>query len=125
MSRQLRLAIEIDCDARVIRAVGATRDYGMVLLAVSERFVKPLPFAASLAAPRLTLERRINAMSASLVNVVPTAALPFGLVALVAITVAARTPRPAPLATVNGMAAPKMSARLSLQPVHRRPHFKG
>jgi beta-lactamase regulating signal transducer with metallopeptidase domain len=97
MSRQLRLAIEIDCDARVIRAVGATRHYGMVLLAVSERFTKPLPLAASLAEPRHTLERRINAMSAPRQRRPLLASLPFAALALLATTAASRAPRPAPL----------------------------
>src|SRR5204863_9196512 len=38
MARQLRLAIEIDCDARVIRSGEKTREYALLLLAVGERY---------------------------------------------------------------------------------------
>ena len=41
MSRRLRLAIEIDCDARVIRASNARHSYGHMLITVGERYAAP------------------------------------------------------------------------------------
>jgi hypothetical protein len=63
MLRRLRLAIEIDCDRRVIDAVGGARRYGLAVLAASERFAAPLPMSARLHESRLQLEARINAMT--------------------------------------------------------------
>jgi hypothetical protein len=63
MLRRLRLTIEIDCDRRVIDALGSARRYGRALLDASERFATPLPMAASLYESRLQLEARIDAMT--------------------------------------------------------------
>ena len=57
--RRLRLAIEIDCDARVLRRTVDPRDYGALLLAVGERKGQPA-FALALAEPTTMLERRIR-----------------------------------------------------------------
>jgi hypothetical protein len=97
MVRQLRRSMEFDCDARVIRAVGDASEYGRVLLAVGERFIAPLPLAASLSAPRPLLEQRIDAMSAPRFRHPLRVALPFVALALLATTAATRAPRPAPL----------------------------
>jgi beta-lactamase regulating signal transducer with metallopeptidase domain len=56
MVRRLRLAIEIDCDQRVIDAVGGARQYGLALLAVGERYADSLPIAASLQESPLQIE---------------------------------------------------------------------
>ena len=61
--RRLRLAIEIDCDQRVLRASAQRREYGELLLTVGARQSAPLPFATSLAERRPFLERRIRAMT--------------------------------------------------------------
>lgn len=63
MLRRLRLAIEIDCDRRVIEAIGGAKRYGRALLDASERFAAPLPMAASLHESPLQLEARIDAMT--------------------------------------------------------------
>jgi bla regulator protein blaR1 len=59
---RLRRAIELDCDARVLRGF-AERDYGEALIAVAVRRSEPLRLALSLLRPRTPLERRIAAMS--------------------------------------------------------------
>jgi beta-lactamase regulating signal transducer with metallopeptidase domain len=62
--RRLRLAIEVDCDARVLRGRGDVRAYGEVLLEVGRRAVRSrLPLAA-FAEPVSSLERRIRIMTA-------------------------------------------------------------
>lgn len=92
--RRLRLAIEVDCDARVLRRRGDVRAYGSVLLEVGRRAVRsPLPVAA-FAEPVSSLERRIRIMTAPrarrpLLRAAAFAALAAGLVA-----VACEAPQP-------------------------------
>jgi len=95
MVRRLRLAIEVDCDARVIGAVGRRHEYGMLLLAVGERRSARLPLAASLAQQQPFLERRINAMTAVRPRRPLIASLPLVAIALAATAAAAQTPVPA------------------------------
>lgn len=61
---RLRLSVELDCDARVLRSGVPAAAYGALLLEVAERRGGRLAAAASLAEPRSFLERRIMAMSA-------------------------------------------------------------
>lgn len=59
--RRLRLAIEIDCDARVVRGGADALTYSEVLLAVRERRTATTPLAAvALTEPVSQLERRIR-----------------------------------------------------------------
>jgi hypothetical protein len=60
--RRLRLAIEIDCDARVLRGRGDVRGYGALLLEVGQRAAGGVMPVAALALSRSFLERRIRAM---------------------------------------------------------------
>ncbi len=55
--RRLRLALELDCDARVLRGGGDARRYGSLLLEVGQRRAA---FALGLAEPKSMLERRIR-----------------------------------------------------------------
>ena len=57
--RRLRLAIEIDCDARVLRR-GDAREYGRLLVDVADRLARGTPLATALAFPRNFLEWRIR-----------------------------------------------------------------
>lgn len=59
--RRYRLAIEIDCDARVLTREPRARQYGQLLMLISQRV--PAPALAPMLAPsRSHLERRIAAM---------------------------------------------------------------
>lgn len=64
VARRLRLAVEVDCDARVLRRVRSdVGTYGNLLLEVGRRTAGlPLP-AASFSRPRSQLEHRILAMT--------------------------------------------------------------
>ena len=63
--RRLRLAVEADCDARVLRRRADVRAYGSVLLEVGRRASRGrLAAAAAFAEPVSTLERRIRIMTA-------------------------------------------------------------
>jgi TonB family protein len=68
IARRLRAAVEIDCDARVLRAHPDVTRYGTLLLAVAQRGVPRAPHAlaalAALAPARSDLARRIEAMRA-------------------------------------------------------------
>lgn len=117
IARRLRLAIEIDCDARVMRAMGRPREYGMLLLAVGARNTFSLPLAASLAEDRPLLERRILAMTASRPSRPVLASLPFVALVLAGGVAMAQTPAPPPLPTkapsapqapMAGVAAPTL-----------------
>lgn len=60
--RRLRHAIEIDCDARVLRSRPDARAYCTLLLDVGERTLAGVAPVAALAEPATLLERRIEAM---------------------------------------------------------------
>ena len=60
--RRLRLAIEIDCDARVLRRGYDVSRYGEVLIAVGERQSPTIGMAAAMSEPGSQLERRIRNM---------------------------------------------------------------
>ena len=62
-ARRLRLAIEMDCDARVLRAHPSPERYGMLILTIAQRrSTAPALFAPMLSEPTTNLERRILAM---------------------------------------------------------------
>lgn len=61
--RRLRLAVEVDCDARTLRGGGDVATYGDLLLRVGARGSATALTAAAFAEPRSFLERRIRAMT--------------------------------------------------------------
>jgi TonB family protein len=62
-ARRLRLTIEMDCDARVLRAHPSPERYGMLMLTIAQRrSLSPAVFAPMLTEPTTQLERRILAM---------------------------------------------------------------
>lgn len=62
-ARRLRLAIEMDCDARVLRAHPSAERYGLLMLTIAQRrSAVPSHFAPMLSEPTTQLERRILAM---------------------------------------------------------------
>jgi hypothetical protein len=65
MLRRLRFAMEVDCDARVLRGGAEARDYGMALLYVSERQIGASAAAIALIERTSQLERRIDIMFSS------------------------------------------------------------
>lgn len=61
--RELRLAIEFDCDQRVLAAGASPADYASTLLDCSLQRCAPFAVTAAMAEPASTLERRIEAMT--------------------------------------------------------------
>ena len=96
IARRLRLAIEIDCDRRVVGAIGDAAEYGELLLTVGTLRRTPFLFVASLAERHGFLEQRIKAMTPSISRHPRTATVALIFVALVASTAAIRAPRPGP-----------------------------
>jgi BlaR1 peptidase M56 len=105
--RRLRLAVEMDCDARVLRRHPDRERYGRLLLEVSRRAARSLVPVAAFHEPMSLLERRIRAIAAG----TPRRLLWHGLVSVGAtvlfIVVACEAPRPVGVADVaSGNVAP-------------------
>ncbi len=90
--RGLRHAIEIDCDARVLKSQPDTREYCSLLLDVGERTLAGVAPLAALAEPSTLLERRVDVMTSRLGTSAKSAlALAAGVALLVVGCVAPRT----------------------------------
>lgn len=103
--RRLRQAIELDCDARVLRRAPDARRYGTLLLEVGRRRAAPV-MAVALADPPSFLERRIRLITsrAKIVSVRRVAGLGLVAAALVTVAVCTRDPLAAeldPIAALN------------------------
>jgi beta-lactamase regulating signal transducer with metallopeptidase domain len=96
ITRRLRLAIEIDCDQRVIGAAADAREYGELLLRVGSRRRLPELFVVSLVERHGFLEQRIKAMTSARPRHPRIAAALLVLVAIAVTTAAVRAPRPSP-----------------------------
>jgi TonB family protein len=92
--RQLRLAVEMDCDARVLGHGHSTLDYGELLLQVGRRRAHLPLTAAALGEPRSFLARRIRRMTARLPRWRWLGATAASGIAAVAVVAACEAPRP-------------------------------
>ncbi|MFI5246500.1 MAG: M56 family metallopeptidase, partial [Gemmatimonadales bacterium] len=90
-SRQLRLALELDCDSRTLRDPGAVVAYGKLLLLIAQR-QRMTRLAPMLAESNSHLSRRITAMTRGSVSFQPLRVAALGAVA-VAATIAACSSR--------------------------------
>lgn len=102
MLSRLRLAVEIDCDSRVMARVPDTRAYGGVLLEAGRR-LSGVPTLVAFAEPRRLLERRIRSLTAKPYAHPVARGLAFGLLGATSVVLAmcARDPvaGPDPLET--------------------------
>jgi hypothetical protein len=73
--RRLRFAIEIDCDARVLRRGYDISRYGEILIAVAERQSVTIAMAAAMAEPSSLLEQRIRSMLRKKTKHIPATAV--------------------------------------------------
>ncbi|MEW5931730.1 MAG: M56 family metallopeptidase, partial [Gemmatimonadota bacterium] len=96
--RRLRLAVEIDCDARVLRRRGDVRAYGSLLLEVGRRAGGSALAVAAFSEPASFLERRIRIMTQPRERSPWTRAAGFGALALGLGAAACETPAPTSLA---------------------------
>lgn len=91
--RRLRLAVETDCDRRVLQSGADPRAYGDLLLRVGERSVRVLGLAALAERPSF-LERRIDEMTRPDSKHREPKAIVTGALALAAVFVACEAPAP-------------------------------
>jgi hypothetical protein len=103
---RLRLAAEIDCDARVIAAGGDVRAYATVLVNASERLMATSILARAFAGRRSVLERRIVAMAAARAPRGVRRALAASAIAVLCVALACAAPKPQGM-TIGGAAAPQ------------------
>ena len=91
---RLRLAIEVDCDARVLARSGDARGYGTLLLEVGQRRAR---FAVGLAESKSSLERRIRMITERTKGRRTVRALALAALSGVVLAVACETPGPTEL----------------------------
>lgn len=89
--RRLRLAIEMDCDARVLRRSADVRGYGALLLEVGQRRSR---LALGLVETRTLLERRIRMMTRKTTGRRPLRALTLAGISGLVLAMACETPGP-------------------------------
>lgn len=117
--RRLRLAVEIDCDARVLRRHPDVRRYGALLLAVGQQATGPrLPLAA-LGTPPTTLERRIRTMTMSRPRHPRLLGGALALSAIALTLVACELPRPTEVAPVAELPLASIRSETGFEPGER------
>jgi len=118
-ARRLRLAIELDCDARVLRAHPTPERYGLLMLTIAQRrSIAPALYAPMLTEPATQLERRIVAMSTTTRRVVRATVLG-GAATLVAVLFACTLKSDtvtAPATSAGGQSLPAVEARAGTGP---------
>jgi TonB family protein len=92
--RRLRLALEVDCDARVLRRRADVRAYGSVLIEVGRRAARTRLAAAAFAEPVSSLERRIRIMTAPRARRPLLRAAAFAALSAALVFVACEAPQP-------------------------------
>jgi TonB family protein len=92
--RRLRLAVEMDCDARVLRADPRVDRYGSLLLAIAQHPRVAVYGAATLTESTSDLERRIDAMTRKPSPAPRITAATLATFALAAVLAACMTPAP-------------------------------
>ena len=104
--RRLRMAVELDCDARVLSGGADVERYGLLLLAVGQRTRRNLTPVAALAEDRTLLARRIATMSEPRTKTSLTRVALWGALATAGVLVACELPSGERLASPNEEASP-------------------
>lgn len=104
IARRLRLAIELDCDRRVLRDTPDAREYTELLLTVGSRRPAAFLLGAALAERHGILEQRIKAMTSRTPRHPRIAAATLVILAFIVATAAVRAPRPGPVNRTNANA---------------------
>jgi len=94
MVSRLRLAVELDCDARVLRGGAVARTYGMLLIDLAEYCSGLRVGAPALADDASHLQQRLNAMKPEFPKFARTRASAIALLAVSALVVACETKMP-------------------------------
>lgn len=116
MLRRLRAAVELDCDARVLRHGVRPQEYGAVLIDIAGRGPGLSMGAPALAGSPSILERRLRAMTMRLPRYARLRASLFGVVATAALASACETPLPtsAEIETMDVAAVEARTGELAL-----------
>ncbi len=109
MVRNLRGAVEIDCDRRVIASGIPTTEYGTLLLAIGAGRRGRWAFAPTFAEPRHSLERRLKMMADGTRGWSPFKAGALGILSIAALVAACDTEAPTALddALLDVLASPE------------------
>jgi hypothetical protein len=99
--RRLRLAVEVDCDSRVLRRRGDVRAYGALLLEMGRRAGGSRLAVAAFSEPTSFLERRIRSMTAPKLRHPGLRAAGFGVLAAALVAAACETPGPMQVAPAS------------------------
>lgn len=121
--RRLRLAIEMDCDVRVLQRAPNPRAYGQLLLEVGRRH--PPAMVLALSEPMSFLERRIRAFTRKVPHA-PRKAFVLGSTAFMlgALAVFARDPLAPPGVVYSSDAVSSMSSAPTFTPYTVKPSLK-
>ena len=120
--RRLRLAVEIDCDARVVAQGRSAPAYGQLLLRVGSRRSPRLLGVAAFGEPASFLESRIRRMVAQLPRWRWARAGIAALISIAAIVLACETPRPSEPG-VPGAAAAAVNNGFTAAVLDQRPQL--
>lgn len=112
MVRNLRGAVEIDCDRRVIASGIPADDYGQLLLAIGVGRHRRWAFTPALVESRHSLERRLKIMAAKKMKWSPLRALTLAGLTLAAVAIACDANAPTALddALLDVLASPEAEA---------------
>jgi TonB family protein len=119
---RLRLAVEMDCDARVLRRVPDPKRYGAVLLEVGRVRAGPRPMLA-MSEPVTFLERRIRAFTRAAARHPVGRGLALGLVAVGLLVLAVCSRDPVGTTAVPGEPTTDLSARPVFTPYTVKPRL--
>ena len=111
-ARRLRLALELDCDARTLRNTEAAPTYGKLLLLIAQR-QRMTRLAPMLAESNSHLSRRITAMTRRSVSHQPLRVAALGAIAVVAIIAACSSRIGSDLTGPQPMGGKRLSAQAS------------
>jgi TonB family protein len=111
-ARRLRLALELDCDARTLRNTEAAPTYGKLLLLIAQR-QRMTRLAPMLAESNSHLSRRITAMTRTSVSHQPLRMAALGAIAVVAIIAACSSRIGSDLTGPQPMGGKRLSAQAS------------
>ena len=102
---RLRLAVEADCDGRVLRAHPDVRAYSSLLVDVTERNMRSAMHLAALGDSRSQLARRLTLLTARVPRHLAVRVLGAALLSLFCVAIACETPTPAPISREAGASA--------------------
>jgi beta-lactamase regulating signal transducer with metallopeptidase domain len=112
---RLRLAVEADCDLRVLRTHPDARAYSSLLVDVTERNLRNTLHLAALGASRSQLARRLALLTARVPRHATARVLGAALLSVACVVVACETPRPAAIAR-DSSAPVRRSPEIAVRP---------